>query len=316
MTAHTTTATPPTSPTSNPITDFHLMLYFHTDIAITHGTHRVPRLRSTGGVGVPRKYQRWTLADTRPIQATCSRSNGKMDDWRQPESSLIRWQVFASHQWRTHTNTLRVQPAGRQLKELKLMREQYDHVVISPIDHGPHLAYCFSPRQYFHILETTFLDPAVFWRRHTTPQHMTEYIQRSIFHTSTRTTSVSLGPRTTATATLRLCPPEEVEAISEAPTHRELFPHLVRSVGQILVHSRASDPTSCHTCTIRVANSSFHHSPFHWCPPGPPGHGGTTTATTGPGWFLHTGSTLRSAPSLICSVDNKGSPCTLMYRLR
>ncbi|CAE7607942.1 unnamed protein product [Symbiodinium sp. CCMP2592] len=100
--------------------------------------------------------------------------------WRQPDQSLLRWQVFVSHQWRLHGQTLRMRPDGRQLRELKNLRESSEHIVISPIDHGPHLAYGFCPQQYFDILTKTFLDPAVFWRRDTNPMQLSERIQRAI----------------------------------------------------------------------------------------------------------------------------------------
>ena len=103
-----------------------------------------------------------------------------LQQWRQPDNSFLRWQVFTSHQWRIHRQQLQLRPDGRQLRELKALREQFDHVVISPIDHGPPLAYCFCPRQYIDILEKAFLDPAVFWRRQTTPLALAEYIQRAI----------------------------------------------------------------------------------------------------------------------------------------
>ncbi|CAE7784667.1 unnamed protein product [Symbiodinium sp. CCMP2592] len=100
--------------------------------------------------------------------------------WRQPDQSLLRWQVFVSHQWQLHSQTLRMRPDGRQLRELKNLRESSEHIVISPIDHGPHLAYAFCPQQYFDILTKTFLDPAVFWRRDTNPMQLSEHIQRAI----------------------------------------------------------------------------------------------------------------------------------------
>ncbi|CAE7465472.1 AMY1.1 [Symbiodinium sp. CCMP2592] len=100
--------------------------------------------------------------------------------WRQPDQSLLRWQVFVSHQWQLHSQTLRMRLDGRQLRELKNLRESSEHIVISPIDHGPHLAYAFCPQQYFDILTKTFLDPAVFWRRDTNPMQLSEHIQRAI----------------------------------------------------------------------------------------------------------------------------------------
>ena len=75
-----------------------------------------------------------------------------MHKWRQLDTSLVRWQVFVGAQRKLHVETLRRHPDGRQLRELKNLREEHSYIVITPIDHGPHLAYSFCPEQYFRIL--------------------------------------------------------------------------------------------------------------------------------------------------------------------
>ena len=106
----------------------------------------------------------------------------RLKKWRRPEASILRWQVFVSSQWKTHIETLRRQPDGRQLRELKTLREEHSHVVIFPIDHRPHLACSFCPTQYSQILEKTFPDPAVFWCRDVASHVLSQQLQRAALH--------------------------------------------------------------------------------------------------------------------------------------